>query len=110
MRKRRKSRAPPGIEEHLRENAAPKFDKDNVSYYRKIYYEALDCIAKAITDHFDQQYFKTCIKLENFLIKAAKGDDFYAEYDDVLPLYRKDFDGNRFQVQFETACKELDIL
>ena len=51
--------------------------------------------------------------MENFLIKAAKGDDFYAEYDDGLPLYCKDFDGNRFQVQLETLsehCKELDII
>ena len=37
-------------------------------------------------------------KLKNLLIKEAKGDEFYAEYDDVLSIYRKDFDDNRFQV------------
>ena len=108
MRKRRKSRAPPRIEKYLR--VYNVFDEYNVFYYRKIYYEVLDCITNVNTDHFDQHYFKTYIKLENFLIKAAKGDNFYAEYDDVLPLYRKDFDGNRFQVQLERTCKELDML
>ena len=43
----RKKRAPPTIEEYLRGNAAPEFDKDIVSYYRKIYHEALDCITNS---------------------------------------------------------------
>ena len=34
-------------------NAAPVLDEDIVSHYRKIYYEPLDCITNAITDHFD---------------------------------------------------------
>ena len=53
------------------------------------------------TDCLDQQDFKTYIQLENRLIKTAKGDEFHAEYDDVLSLNRKYFDGNRFQVQLE---------
>ena len=43
----RKKRAPPTIEEYLRGNAAPEFDKDIVSYYRKIYHEALDFITNS---------------------------------------------------------------
>ena len=43
----RKKRAPPTIEEYLRGNAAPEFDKDIASYYRKIYHEALDCITNS---------------------------------------------------------------
>ena len=95
------------------DNAAPEFNEDIVSYYRKIYYEASDCITNAITDRFDQQDFKTYIKLEKLLIKAVKGNDFHAEYDDILSIDRKDFDDNRSQVQLETLseyCKELDII
>ena len=62
-------------------------------------YQALVCITNAITDRFHQQDFKTYVKLENLLIKAARGDDFHAEHDDVLPIYRKDFDYIQFQVQ-----------
>ena len=97
----RKSRAPPRTEERLGGNAAPVFDEDILSYYRKICYEDLDCITNAITDHFDQQNFKTYFKLENLLIKTAKRDDFHAEYDDILSIYRKEFDNNRFQVQYK---------
>ena len=49
----RKRGGPPRIEECLGGNAAPEFDEDIVSYYRKIYYEALDIITNPITDHFD---------------------------------------------------------
>ena len=49
----RKRGGPPRIEECLGGNTAPEFDEDIVSYYRKIYYEALDIITNPITDHFD---------------------------------------------------------
>ena len=105
----RKRRAPPKIEEYLGGNTAPEFDGDMVSYYRKTYCKAMDCI----TSRFDHQHFETYIILENHLIKAAKGDNFHAEYDDILSIYYKDFDDNRFLVQLETLskyCKELDII
>ena len=106
----RKKRAPARIEECLGESPAPEFDDDVVSHYRKIYYESLDCIINAVEDRFDQEDFKTYIKLTNFLLKAAKGSDFDSEYNDVMALYDSDFEGIRFQVQLETLseyCKEI---
>ena len=55
----RKKRAPSEIEECLGGNALSGFDKDIASYYRKIYYETLDCVTNAITDFFDKQDFET---------------------------------------------------
>ena len=43
----------------------------------------------------------------------CNGEDFHAEYDDALPVFRKDFDDKRSQVQLKTLseyCKELDII
>ena len=108
-----KKRAPPRIEECLGGYTAPEFDEDIISYYRKTYYEALDCITNVVTDHSDQQDLRIYIKLEKLLIKAAKGDDFHAECDDDSSIYCKDFDDNQFQVQMETFseyCKELVII
>ena len=51
--------------------------------------------------------------MENLLIKAAKGNDFHAGYDDALSIYCKDFDDNRLQVLLGTIseyCNELDII
>ena len=106
----RKKRVPARIEECLGGSATPEFDDDVVSHNRKIYYEALDCIINAIEDRFDQEDFKTYIKLENLLLKAAKGSDFDSEYNDVMVLHDSNFDEIRFHVQLETLsefCKEI---
>ena len=53
--------------------------------------------------------------MEKLLIRATKGDDLHPDYD-ILSIYRKDFDGNRFQVtaennsEYSEYCKELDII
>ena len=49
----RKRRATPIIEQCLGINAAPELDQDIISYYKRIYYQALDYITNAITDRFD---------------------------------------------------------
>ena len=106
----RKKRAPARTEECLGGGAEPEFEKDVVSHYRKIYYDSLDCIINAIKDQFNQEDFKTYIKLENLLLKAAEGSDFDGECNDVMALYDSNFDGIRFQVQLKTLseyCKEI---
>ena len=50
LRLLRKKRVPPSV--------APEFDDNVVSYYRKMYYESLDCIINAIEDQFDQEDFQ----------------------------------------------------
>ena len=50
LRLLRKKRAPA--------SAAPEFDDDVVSYYRKMYCEFLDYIINAIEDRFDQEDFQ----------------------------------------------------
>ena len=45
------------------------------------------------------------------MLKAAKGDIFIQECNDVMVIYSNDFDENRFQVQLETLqeyCTNLD--
>ena len=83
---RKSRRAPSRIEECVGGNALPEFEEDIISYYRKIYYEAPDCITNAILDRFDQKDFKTYIKLENLLIKAP-----IPYYNEVLSIYPKGF-------------------
>ena len=69
----------------------------------------MDCIINAVEDRFDQEDFKTYIKLENLLLKAAKGSDFHSEYNDIMVLYDSDLDGIWFRVKLEMLseyCKE----
>ena len=106
----RKRRAPTRIEEFFGGKAAPEYAND-ISHCRRIYFESLDSIINATEDRFDQGDFRTCVKLKNLLLKAAKGDIFIQEYKDVIVIYGSDFDENRFQVQLETLqeyCTNLD--
>ena len=99
----RKKRGPARIEECLGVSAAPEFDDDVVSHYRKIYYESLGCIINAIEDRLDHEDFKTYTKLENLFLKAANRSDFDSEYNDVMALYDSDFDG----IQNQSTVKKL---
>ena len=70
----RKRIAQTRIEEFFGRKAAPKYDNDVILHYRTIYFESLDCIINAIEDRFDQEDFRTCLKLGNPLFKVAKGN------------------------------------
>ena len=107
----RKRRAPTRIGEIFCGNAALEYANDVTSYYRRIYFEPLDCISNAIEDRFDQEHFRTYVKLENLLLKAAKGDIFIQEYNDIMAIYGSKFNEDRFQVVLETFqdyCTNLD--
>ena len=59
-------RAPPRLEECLGGNIAPEFYEEIVSYYRKVYYEALDGITNAITDHSKELGIILFVQLQKF--------------------------------------------
>ena len=67
-----KEEAPTRIK-YFGEKPAPEYANDVISDYRRIYFESLDCVINAIEDRFDQENFRTYVKLENLLLKAAKG-------------------------------------
>ena len=107
----RKRKAPTRKEEFFGGKAAPKYTNDVISQYRRIYFESLDCIINDIEDLFDQEDFRTYVKLENVLLKAAKGNVFIQEYNDVMVIYGSEFDENRFQLQLQTLqeyCTNID--
>ena len=104
-------RTPTRKEEIFVGKAAPEYANDVIYHYLRIYFESLDCIINAIEDRFDQENFRTYMKLQNLLLKATKDDAFIQECKDVVAIYDSDFDGNRFQVQLETLqeyCTNLD--
>ena len=65
-------------------------------------FKFLDRIINTIEDRFDQEDFRSFVKFENLLLKAAKGYVFIEEYNDVMEIYGSDFNENRFQLQLET--------
>ena len=103
----RKKRTSARIEECLGRSAAPEFD-DGISLQKNIL-RVLGLYNQCHRNRIDLEDFKTYIKLENLLLKAANGSDFHIEYNDVMALYDSDFYGIRFHVQLITLseyCKE----
>ena len=96
----RKKRAPTRIEQFFGGSAAPEYANDIISHDRGIYSETLYLIINATENQFDQEDFRRYVKLENVLFRAAKGDIFIQEYNDVMAVNGIDFSENRFQVQY----------
>ena len=71
-----KRRASTKIREFFGGKTALKYTNDVTSHYRIRYFEFLIRIINAVEDRFDQEDFRTYVKLENLLFKAAKSDVF----------------------------------
>ena len=94
-------------------NAEPEYHTDAKSYYRQIYYEALDYIINGIKNRSDQPDYKIYVTLEKLILKAAYQESFDDELDQVMKFYKDDFNRNSLKVQhqiFGEDCKKLDII
>ena len=55
-------------------------------HYRRQYYEAIHCTVATIEKHFDQPDYAMHCNLEGLLFKAAKQQDFSAEFQVVTEM------------------------
>ena len=92
----RKRRTPTRIEDFFGRNAAPEYASDVIFHNHRINFESLDYIINVVEDRFGQEHFRSNVKLENLLLKAAKGNVFIQEYSDIMAIHSNDFDENRF--------------
>ena len=72
--------------------ANAEFHTEAESFYRQIYYQALDTITSSRKERFDQDCCKNYIELENLLIHAWNGDNFEKEFELVCKFYKEDLD------------------
>ncbi len=85
---RRRRRAPKKLEVG---STQPEYPETPEDMYRQVYYEALDLMIMTITDRFDQKDYKIYMQCEELLLKAAKGDDYEQEFEQVTTFYGSDF-------------------
>lgn len=67
----------------------PEFPASPESYFKRIYFEAIELITNAITARFDQQDYKNVI--EGLLMKAVAGEAFTPELEQVVDFFKADF-------------------
>ena len=107
----RTKKAPKKIEECIGGRSAPEYHNDEVSYYRQIYFDALDYTINSIKDRFEQPDYQIYVNLENLLLKAVYEEDFEHEFIQVVTFYKGDFNANRLWLHlqiFGNECRKFD--
>ena len=84
------------------------FPTDVQALYRPIFFEALDLVISGIKARFDQPGYKTYVKLESFLVKAAnKEADFEGELKFVTDFYKNDLNEEQLRLQLMVMSVNL---
>ena len=104
----RKVRPPRRIEDCLGGHAEPEFPASPESYFKRIYFEAIDLTTNAITARFDQKDYKVYSLIESLLIKSVAGEESNSELEQVVRFFKPDFslEDLRFQLQILQANYE----
>ena len=70
-------------------------------YYRHIYFQSNDAAIVTIHDRFNQGDYTMYAKLEQVIPLAAKNGNYSSELQEVIDLYRDDFNKSVFETQLE---------
>ena len=83
----RKRRAPARLEVGA---GAPTYPQTAKDYFRRVYYEEIDLVVRAIDSRFNQESFNSYAKMESLLVKAANDGDFESEMKFLKAKYSED--------------------
>lgn len=72
------------------------------TFYRQLYYEAIDNIISSLKNRFDQPGYDVYCKLEQLLVKASLKEDFKAPFEFVCSFYKDDFQPDLLHAQLLT--------
>ena len=84
---------------HVAEKEVPATPEE---FYKQIYFKALDLIIAAISKKFDQPGFRVYRRLQDVLLKAAKGEDYNDDLEFITNFYGDGLDRARLKAQLIT--------
>ena len=76
------------------------------TYYRRIYFEALDLVINGIKNRFDQPGYKVYSNIEE-LLKATKKSDYDEEFKFVINFYKDDFVTEELKTQLDVMASNF---
>ena len=79
--------------------SAGEFHATPEDQYRAIYFEVLDHVTSAIKQSFDQPGYHVYRTVQDLVLKAAQGDDYVDELDEVLKVYGNDLRRSQLHTQ-----------
>ena len=86
------------------------FHSDAESYYRQIYYEALDYVVQAVTDRFDQPGYRVYQSLQELILRACKGETYDEHLEATLTTYKDDLSRHELEAQLpllKPLCEDI---
>ena len=89
-------------------SAPAEFHSTPESFFRQIYFEAIDLLVEAISDRFDQVGYRTYQHLESLVLKAANKEDYQYELDFVADFYGSDLDKSLLDLQLKILGQNME--
>ena len=101
----RKTRVP----KRLDDGTAPRdYPPPIEDHYRSIYFQTLDMMINCTENRFDQLGYRSYLRLESLLLKAASKKNLREDFNFVCDLYKDDFERNSLKVQLESLAINIE--
>ena len=93
----------------LHENEASLYDgvSDLKSFYRRIYFDAVDKVSNCIKTRFSEPGYRTIRKIEQLILNVINGLEYQNQLEDVLSHYSEEINQCRLTTQLQilkTKC------
>ena len=87
--------------------AEAEFPSSPKSYYKRIYFEALDLVINCVTNRFNQPGYIQYKKMEELLTLAANGKDFKEKLKAITDFYLNDFNNYKLDLQLNVLSSNF---
>ena len=87
----------------LNENKAFLYDEvsDVKTFYRRIYFDAIDTVTNCIKTRFSQLGYRTIRNIEQLILNVINGLEYQNQLEDVLSRYSKEINQYRLSTQLQ---------
>ena len=87
----------------LNENEASLYDEvsDLKTFYRRIYFDAIDTVTNCIKTRFSQPGYRTIRNIEQLILNVINGSEYQNQPDDVLSHYSEETNQYRLSTQLQ---------
>ena len=88
----------------LNENEASLYDEvsDLKTFYRRIYFDAIDTVTNCIKTRFSQPGYRTIRNIEQLILNVINGLEYQNQLEYVLSHYSKEINQYRLSTQLQT--------
>ena len=93
----------------LNENEASLYDEvsDVKTFYRRIYFDAVDTVTNCITTRFSQPGYRAVENIKQVILNVTNGLEYQNQLEDVLSDYSEEINHYRLSAQLQSSKTKL---